>query len=165
MATFLAENTVVIQLVGTLVLWLLSLWRGGGPERILAGTMFAMVVLDQGYHAMFGFASNLTAVDPWHMALDTVALASMVWVALLSNRFYPLVMAAAQVVAFTAHLVRALVEPISSLSYYLLYAMPFWFQMFLLGAGLVRHAMRQHKQGPYPDWRPGHMPRDGLGYS
>lgn len=165
MAIFLAENTVAIQFLGTLGLLLVAVWRGSGPERILAATMFAMVVIDRGYHALFGFASDLTTVDLWHMALDTVALATMVWVALLSNRFYPLVMAAAQVVAFTAHLVRALVEPISSLSYYLLYGVPFWFQMLVLALGLARHARRWQVRGPYPDWRPGQMPHRGMGYS
>ena len=165
MATFLAQNTVAIQSVATLLLLVFGLWKGGAPERILAGTLFGMVVVDQSYHAMFGFASDLTTVDLWHMSLDTVALAAMVWVALSSNRFYPLVLAAAQVVAFTAHLVRALVEPISSLSYYLLSAMPFLFQILFLALGLSRHVIRMRGHGPYPDWRPGTMNGTGLGYS
>lgn len=165
MVAFLIEQTIAIQFFWTMLLCGISLVKGGLPERILAATMFGMVVIDQGYHALFGFASDLTTVDPWHMALDTVALVAMIWVALSSNRFYPLVMAAAQVVAFTAHLVRALVEPVSSMSYYLLYAMPFWFQMLILTLGLSRHVMRRQKRGPYPDWRPGQMHQRGLRYS
>lgn len=165
MVPFLVQNQVLFQFLALVILVICAFWKGGAPERILACTMFMMVVVDQGYHAMFGFASDLSAVDLWHMALDTVVLAAMMWVALLSNRFYPLVLAAAQVVAFTAHLVRALIEPISSLSYYLLYATPSLFQMLFLAIGLIRHTARLREHGPYPDWRPGRANSSRLRYS
>ena len=55
--------------------------------------------------------------------------------------------------AFMAHIVRLLVEPISSLAYYLLMAMPYWFQIFILAGGIAHHIYRTSYLGNYSDWR------------
>ncbi|MHA6332809.1 hypothetical protein ACXYL9_03915 [Qipengyuania sp. CAU 1752] len=115
--------------------------------------MLAMILVDRGYHAVFGPSPTFEVIDAWHLLLDTGALFAFVLIALRANRFYPLVLAAAQLVAFSAHLVRMMVEPVSSLSYFLLYTTPFWFQLFILAGGLAHHYHRSTTIGRYRDWR------------
>ncbi|ABC64123.1 hypothetical protein [Erythrobacter litoralis] len=153
MIAALVQHEAMVLNVVTLLLFLIAIWKGRGPELACASTLMAMIVLDRGYHAVLGPSPSYQAIDPWHLMLDTAGLFVFLIIALKANRFYPMVMAAAQLVAFTAHIVRMMVEPVSSLSYYLLYSMPFWFQLFVLAFGLGRHASRVTRIGSYRDWR------------
>jgi hypothetical protein len=149
----LIESRLLVQNLATALLFLIAIWKGKGPERACAGTMLAMILVDRGYHAVFGPSPTFEVIDAWHLLLDTGALFAFVLIALKANRFYPLVLAAAQLVAFSAHLVRMLVEPVSSLSYFLLYTTPFWFQLIVLAGGMAHHFHRSSILGRYPDWR------------
>lgn len=147
------ENRATIQKALVALLFLLAMWRGKGPERA-SGTVLAGMLL---VHLVFREFLNLDSVygtlDPVNFLIDTGGLAGFLWIAMRANRFYPLVLAAAQLVAFMAHIVRLLVEPISSLAYYLLAAMPFWFQIFILASGIAHHIYRTSFLGNYSDWR------------
>ncbi|GAA4043754.1 hypothetical protein [Parerythrobacter jejuensis] len=154
MVQILVHNEAEILNVATLLLLLAAVWKGGGPERACAATLFGMVVVDRSYHALFGPSPTYDLIDPWHLLLDTGGLVALVLIALRANRFFPMILAAAQLVAFSAHLVRMTVEPVTSLSYYLLYTMPFWFQLLVMTIGIARHAYRTSRFGPYRDWRP-----------
>jgi hypothetical protein len=159
------DNRSLIQNWGAVTLFASALWKGGGPERLCAGTVFAMVVAELLFHTIAGPDESFQRFDLWHFTLDSLGLVALVTVALQANRFYPLVLASAQLVAFTSHIVRALVEPVSSLSYYLLYNMPFWFQLIVLGLGIIRNRRRSSDGVLYRDWRP-HAPSLGpMGYS
>ena len=119
------DNRVSVQNGFAVLLLLLALWKGGAPEKVCAGTLVGMIVAELGYHAIFGPSRSFQVFDLWHFTLDAVGLVALVAIALYANRFYPLVLAAAQLVAFTSHIVRAVAEPVSSLSYYLLFTIPF----------------------------------------
>ena len=139
-----------------LSVWLLALfalWRGAGPEKACALTLLALMAVDEVYHLAFGAYYPLDTADPWHVFIDTAALISLLTIALRANRFYPMVLAAAQLVSVTAHLVRLTVPQMTSLSYYLLYVMPFYFAIFVLAGGLWRHRKRFERIGPYREWR------------
>ena len=131
----------------------LALWRGAGPEKASALTLFLLLFIDDVYHLVFGPYYPLQTADPWHVFLDTAALASFVAIALRANRFYPLVLAAAQLVSVIAHMVRIGLAEMTSLSYYLLYVMPFYFEVLILAGGLWRHHRRSRRIGPYREWR------------
>lgn len=148
------DNRTSIQNVFAVLLLVAALWRGGGPERACAGTLVGMIAAELGYHALFGPSRSFHHFDLWHFTLDTAGLVVLVTIALRANRFYPLAIAAAQLVAFTSHIVRGVAEPVSSLSYYLLFTIPFWFQLIILAIGIARHGKRAGILGRYRDWRP-----------
>ncbi|WP_435418576.1 hypothetical protein WAB17_03115 [Parerythrobacter aurantius] len=153
MIALLLQYEGTILNVASVALFVAALLAGGGPERACAGTLLGMVVMDRTYHAFFGPSDTFAVIDPWHLLLDTAALVCFVTVSLQANRFYPMVLAAAQLVAFTAHIVRMLAEPVTSLSYYLLFTIPFWFQLLVVAGGIARHLRRTRRLGPYRDWR------------
>lgn len=138
-----------------------ALWRGAGPEKASALTLFLLLFVDDVYHLVFGPYYPLQAADPWHVFIDTAALGSFVIIGLKANRFYPLVLAAAQLVSVIAHLVRIGLPQMTSLSYYLLYVMPFYFAVLVLAGGLWRHHRRTKMIGPYRAWR-GEVPSHGA---
>jgi len=142
--------------------WFLAIfafWRWAGPEKASALTLLLLLSVDQVYHLIFGPFYPLDAADPWHVFIDSLALAALVAISLRANRFYPLVLAAAQLVSVTAHLVRMTVPQMTSLSYYLLYVMPFYFAILVLAGGLWRHYRRAGRLGSYREWR-----GDGAGH-
>ena len=153
MVEALLENRVSIQRTLVVLLFLFSWVRGSGPERASSAILLAMVAVHVVIYDIIGLTSDYSAFDLPIFAVDAIGLAALLAVALKANRFYPLVLAAAQLVAFSSHLVRAMVEPVSSLAFYLLYAMPFWFQIFILAIGVVRHVNRAALLGEYRDWR------------
>lgn len=147
------ENRATVQKLVVVLLFLGAWWRGGGPERACSAVLVGMIVVQLALRDFTGLESNYMSLDPVMFSIDCLGLAGFVIIALKANRFYPLVLAATQLVAFLAHLVRVLVEPVSSLAYYLLIAMPFWFQIIVLAVGLGRHVLRRSQHGYYADWR------------
>ena len=140
----------------TVAVWLLAavaLWRGGAPERASALTLFALLVTDDLYHLVIDPHYPLDRADPWHVFIDSAALVALLVIALRANRFYPMVLAAAQLVSVTAHLARATVPQMTSLAYYLLYVMPFYFAVLVLAGGMLRHYLRTRRVGSYREWR------------
>ena len=138
------------------VVVLLSAWawyRGGGPERACAATMLAMFVSSRIYRAFFGALGDLWTADTWYFSLDVVVMVALLAIAMRANRFYPLLLAAFQLVAVCAHLVRSLVETISPIAYYIMYVGPSYFQLIIIGVGLWSHQRRIERHGSYRDWR------------
>ncbi len=159
------ENRSLIQKLLVALLFVLALWRGGAPEKACASILLGMVSLQLVLYELAGLDSDFSNTNLVGIVIDTIGLLAFLAVSLRANRFYPMVLAAAQLVAFTSHLVQMLVEPISSLAYYLLYAMPFWFQILILAGGLWRHAYRASSSGHYRDWRVVPPLRAEAGYS
>lgn len=147
------ENRASIQKLIVVALFLVAMWRGSSPERASSSVLLGMVIVQLVARNIAGLGHSYLALDPVSFLVDSLGLALFVAIALKANRFYPLILAAAQLVAFMAHPVRMLVEPVSSLAYYLLVAMPFWFQIVVLALGIGRHIRRESSLGNYRDWR------------
>lgn len=134
-----------------------AIWRwGGAPERWSIGVFLATMVAP----IYVGHAIGLTAlqIGPYNsviVALDLVAAALFVGIALNANRNYPLWIAGFQIVAVVAHLVEALVDSVSPFAFAVLVIGPSYCQLLLLIGGFARHALRQRRFGPYREWRRG----------
>lgn len=159
------ENRAAIQQLAVLLLFVIAWVKGTGPERASAAVLLGMVLIHIAFRDVGAVDAVFMTLDPVGFLIDTGGLAAFFWIGIRANRFYPLVLAAAQLVSFLAHLVRMLVEPISSLAYYLLAAVPFWFQLFVLAGGVVHHAYRVSRIGSYPAWRPSAAPARTTSFS
>ncbi len=134
-----------------------AVWRwGGSPERWIAavflGTMVAPI-----YLARF-LGIDSFAVGPWssyYTMMDMVAAALFVGVALNANRNYPMGIAAFQLVAVGAHMVRAVADSASPLAIAILVIGPSYCQLLLLLGGFIRHVRRERRYGHYREWRSG----------
>ncbi|MEM1053876.1 MAG: hypothetical protein AAGI28_17470 [Pseudomonadota bacterium] len=135
-------------------LFFAALAWGAGPERLIATTWLVFFeILPKLYRAVWSEGYQLEQVDLFYAAMDGIAAAVWIFVALYANRNYPLVIAAMQLLVMAAHLARGLIETISPVAYATMMIAPGWFQLLILATGLTRHVLRQRRYGPYREWR------------
>lgn len=126
--------------------------QGGPPERLAAGIIVCWIITDALYHLVFG-PSGFDRVDPVHLVLDGGELVAIVWLALRANRIWPLWAAAAQLICVSGHL-AVLVSPEGMRrAYWALTQLPQYIQLMALMLGVVAHARRLERIGPYRSWR------------
>lgn len=144
----IAQDVLSFGLIAAAFLW------GGGPERAVAATwLVAFEIGGRVKVAIFGSELRLTDVDIFWASADVVAGVSWLTIALFANRNYTLWIAALQLLATSAHLVRGIVETVSPIAYVVMVVAPGWFQLFLLAGGLICHVRRKNSFGEYRDWR------------
>lgn len=144
---------LVFQLVcfAALVIWA---WRkGGGPERASTGTMLAMMLIDRLYHLLIDPTIQLDTVDTWHFTLDLMVLTALVPIALWANRFYPMFLAALQLISLNGHFAREAFDQVTPLAYIIMVVGPSYAQLVTLTVGLWLHVRRVERFGPYRNWR------------
>ncbi len=136
------------------VLFVQALRKGAAPERILTTTLLGMLVVDRIYHLVTGgHAVLFMGVNLGHFAIDVIALAIFITVALCANRSYPLWIGAAQLIAFSSHIYPLLVKNLEGPGYLAMSIMPSYVQTTAMGLGLVAHMRRLKKPGNYRSWR------------
>ncbi len=153
MLALILEHRFAIQFSAMLVITLLAIWKGGGPERVAGAIFLAMYLSDRLYHLVFGKAINLGTVDLYHAGADLVVAAALIALALRANRMYPLCLAGLQVIAFSAHLTREMIPGMTPIAYATLFILPSYVQLPTLALGLRAHRQRLRRFGPYRDWR------------
>lgn len=127
-----------------------SLWRGGGPERLVAALFLAAVP-----------ASMALLILPWRVrevhlgiaAVDLLMLVALLPVAWRANRLWPLAMAGLQGLQVVGHLLK-LSEPtaLPPILYWLTSAFWAYPMLALLLVAAIRHRARERTFGPEPSW-------------
>lgn len=145
-----------LQHIASLLLGL-AMWRlGGAPERAMALAFGALVIAPVLAARMMGLDAALLANLAWlYVLFDSAAAAAFLMIALAANRNYPMWVAGFQLVSMSAHVVRGMVDTVSTLAYVILAVGPSYCQLILLAAGLSRHLWRQRTYGDYRSWRVG----------
>lgn len=140
------------------ILLALAMWRwGAGPERGMAIMFTGVMVAPSALFRLFADRSMLFGdFAVLYIAVDVLALAGFMAIALNANRNYPLWVAGFQLVAVGSHIVQGVVDAASPIAYVILAVGPSYCQLVILLAGLVRHRRRLKRYGPYRDWRDGH---------
>lgn len=132
-----------------------AIWRwGGSPERWLAAVFIATMVVP--IYVVRTLGMHTFAGGPWagyYVLIDVVAAVLFVGVALNANRNYPMGIAAFQLVAVGAHMVKAVADIASPLAIAILVIGPTYLQLLLLLTGFIRHIRRERHFGPYRAWR------------
>lgn len=129
-----------------LLVVLIVAWRSGGkPERYVATIYAAMLVLSSLYETVL-IQPKQADYESLHLVrflLDAFALVAVVAVALHFDRWWTLWVGSAQLIAVTAHLLRALEMPIPALAYAVMERWPVWIAILLTGLGTYLHQRRQ----------------------
>ena len=123
--------------------------RGGAPERIVGISLLAAFAVSLALQQPL--AARFVAVEWGILAADLVLLAILVGVALFSDRFWPLWLAAFHALGTGAHMVRGLDHGIEPVAYAILLAAWSYPMILLLAIGTARHARRK-REGPERDW-------------
>ncbi|VVT20933.1 conserved hypothetical protein [Sphingomonas sp. EC-HK361] len=106
-------------------------------------------------------ASSLAPFDPAHTfrtinvpvaGIDVVLFLAMWGIAIFANRYWPIWLAATQLVAVGIHATRAYDPHIVAIAYGRLSGQIAYPMIALLLAGTVRHRLRLAKHGIEPDW-------------
>jgi hypothetical protein len=89
-----------------------AIWRGGREERIAAVALAVGVVLTKAVYSHQGQQTE------WGLlAVDTILLAVLVWIALISSRYWPIFAAAFHFLAVIIHLARMADPSLSGCAY------------------------------------------------
>lgn len=147
------QSKALIQWYALLGLIALALWKGGGPERGIAGTFLFVLVGDRLYHWAFGAGTTWLSVDLGHFLIDAIALAMFASIALRANRVYPLWLASFQLMTVISHPVRAINPRTVEGVYAILNYAPSYLELLVFGLGIVAHLQRQARFGPYRSWQ------------
>ncbi len=127
-----------------------ALWRGGAPERIVAG-LFMMawagsILVD------LPFTQRFISVAPGIVIMDGLLLAALMAVALRADRFWPMAVTSLQAIIMLAHLLKALDPDGPRRAYSIMINLPVYPQLLLLAAGTIRHRRRVKRHGSDGSW-------------
>jgi hypothetical protein len=145
----LANLLTVVAMITVPIAWIL----GRSPERALAMATAMMIFLEQLGQTYSTGDSGVAAFRPDHALLDTLLLLCVGAVALRANRFYPMVMTSAALIAVLAHGLRWLGLIDGRFAYQVLTTVPALVMVLTFWTGLGLHLRRERRFGLYPDWR------------
>lgn len=118
--------------------------RGGTPEKQVAAILIGIQLLDMAYHAT-GARSGYLEVDAFHAFNDGWPLLALLAVALTADRFWPLWVAALQVIASFSHYARMMDLSVPPMAYAVMIRAPIWLQILVLVLGTWNHARRRRR--------------------
>ena len=127
-----------------------ALWKGGAPERVAAAILLLGVVLTSTSQA---FDTHRFATVQWGVAVvDAAVLAGFLSVALLSTRYWPMWLAALQIIQFCSDFAK-LLPGVAALTYAMASSLIGYPIALIIIAATVRHRMRTARFGLQPSWR------------
>ena len=162
-------NIIVFNVV-LLVTCIYAGARGGAPERIAAGLFIGASAVT--YVLPFDPDINFHHVEWANLAIDVVMLLSLGGLALAADRFWPMWLAALQLLMVAVHGVRAYEPRLLALTYSLVAAKLAYGALVILAVAVLRHRARTAGGRREHDWThqrhrargvPGSAPRQGSG--
>lgn len=141
--------TALLFIVPWLGVCAFALWRGGQPERFVSLSFLAAFVLS--------VAANMSGYQ-WHgiqmgtFAVDVTLLVVLVAIALRANRYWPIGVAAMQVLQVMGTLLMLADSRMRLLAYWISNVVWAYPMLILLLLGTVRHRNRVKRLGPESSW-------------
>lgn len=140
---------IVILFLG---LWLgvcgYALWRGGQPERLVAGMFLIAFPLGSFINAKL----RSEGIQWGSLSVDLALLVLLLMIALRANRYWPMGIVAMQLLQVMGHLLKLADPTMLPLLYWLSSVVWAYPMLILLLLGAVRHRNRVRRLGPEPSW-------------
>lgn len=133
-----------------------ALWRGGQPERCVAVIFLIAAPLSSAVYS----SSLWRGMQLGIFAVDVAMLGLLLVIALRANRYWPIGMAAMQVLQVIGQLLKLADRDMPIIIYWIgatVWAYP---MLILLWLGTVRHHNREKRVGPEPPWSSSLPPPD-----
>jgi hypothetical protein len=124
--------------------------RGGAPERIAAAIFVVGTALTRIDTLYFG--RGFGAIEVGVLAVDLGCLVAFLVLALRAERFWPLWLAALQVIGTAGHAVKLLAADMIPWGYAFLLAAGSYPMLLLIALGTYRHQQRLARHGADPSW-------------
>lgn len=129
---------------------LLAGWRGGAPERIVAGAYLAAWLASMFVESRT--ASEFLNAQPAIVTIDGLLFLLLMAVSLRANRYWPMVAASMQLIILMAHVFRTADDAMLRVVYAVITWMWPFLQLAILLAGTLFHWQRVIRRGADPDW-------------
>lgn len=126
-------------------------WKGGGPERVMAGIAAVMVGADQLLH--FFVPASFASLDAGHLAIDLFGAVSTVTLALYAHRFWPMCIAVLHMAPLFAHTSRIIDVTLHPVSYLAMQVATSWPVPAILILATWRHRRRLARGESEPSWQ------------
>ncbi len=126
-----------------------ALWRGGRDERICA---LIFIVGLAGTSAVHGWTAKYQTLVWGVFTIDVLMLLGLAWLALRSDRFWPLWLTAMQTVEVLGHGVTLVGPRVIPWAYRAMISFWSYPMLLILLAGSIRHHRRQTRIGPERFW-------------
>lgn len=118
-------------------------WRRAGvTEKGGAALMAFLLFASPVYAAISTKAGQFDRIDLGYLVIDGVVLMAMIGFALVSEKWWPLWLAGAQLIAFLSHFVRLIDASYAPFAYALMMRAPSWVQLAILALGTWLAARR-----------------------
>jgi hypothetical protein len=122
--------------IALLLIAVLYAWRKGGTdERLGAAVMVSMFAATDAYRALIAGPGRYESADFGFFAIDAAILLALLGLSLFSNRWWTLWMAAAQLIALLAHVVRLVDSTYAPFAYAVMMRAPSWLELVILICG------------------------------
>lgn len=126
-----------------LVLISVYAWRRAGVTEKRGTVLMAFLLLASPvYAAISTKAGRFDQIDPGYLVIDGAILMAMTGFALVSEKWWPLWLAGAQLIALLSHFVRLMNASYAPFAYALMMRAPSWVQLAILALGTWLAARR-----------------------
>ena len=142
LATFYA--TLVLSIGYALV-------RGSGPERLGAGVLIAMTVMQ--FTARAVIPPDFTTVYLVSLIVDAFGVVAFGTLAIYAKRVWPLWATSLQVLSLTAHFAQEVGDTSNIGTYIVMKGAPTFLAILVLLAGAIAHRRRLRHHGTDPAWK------------
>lgn len=133
----------LVQVLFLVLVFVAACRAGGRPERYVAGTYFSMLILDLLAAVVVGDAGAAQRESQdYRFLLDLAALLAVIFVALRYDRWWTLWVGSVQLIAVSAHVLRAAGLPMPPLVYGVMERWPTWIAIALAALGTWLHWRR-----------------------
>lgn len=128
-----------------LVLFVISLWRGAAPERLLSASLLVAACCKLSCRAMLPLGAE------WeHSGIDAIMFVAIATIAVHANRLYPVWLGAAQIVKLVSHALRLSFDKPPAVAHLVIDQAAFDLQLLVMAIGLACHVERSRRL--YPAW-------------
>lgn len=127
-----------------------ALWRGGAPER-WAGVLLALAAAAT-YFSYSPDAVRFRSVEAGVLVVDLTLTGALWWLALRSNRIWPMLITALQFASTLVHLSKAVDLGMSPWAYHFLLKLGGYPILLALVIGTARHDLRLRRFGVDMPW-------------
>jgi len=125
-----------------------ALWRGGQPERLVAAMFLIAFPLGSFINAKF----RSQGVQLGSLGIDLTMLILLLVIAFRANRYWPMGIAAMQLLQVMGHLLKLADPRMLPLLYWISSVVWAYPMLILLLLGAVRHRNRVKRLGPESSW-------------
>lgn len=146
----LAEGTIVLFYMIFLLSLFSAAFFGGAPERVGAATLVLAFIAQAAWYSVT--PPQYADVDPASVLADFICLLGFGYLALNSNRIWPICIAGFQVISLASHFARLLESEVNPIVYSALKSTPTSVGIIILLLGTIFHRRRLERLGEDNSW-------------